>query len=778
MKKELIVFPTSRCIRQATAAQGDGFLSTYKGMGEFLERAVVQYGLVTPDNDLRLLALHEASNYEKFGGLNIERNFFTFIQNSTYLFRFFEELSGEMVGIEALAGVDVYGEYAEHISILEQLWYNYRCIVQSRQWSDPIFSKSAISLNEGYIKSFEKITIHIEGYLSRYELEVLLQCSQRVSMECLYTATQFNEKMSQRWNELGLEVEKGYDYVIDLSSMTIVDKTPIAPLGVIVCESFQNRLTQVGFVKAKIQEMVQEGIKPEKIVVVVPDESFASYLRLFNDEGNFNFAMGESLEDERVIGDIEAIEFFMGEQNIENRLRLQRVPNDLVTWIHDHYHQPFSYETLKDLCSLMGQNIHRKSVVQILLQECEKFKPLSKMLEGYEFRSALRIFLSRLKARSIDDVGGGKITVMGLLETRGVAYEGVIVVDFNEGYVPHISQKDLFLNTKTRYLAALPTAYDRESLQKHYYWRLFERAKKVALCCVDSNQVIPSRFLEQLKIAKVSPAVDYAKILFSTVKTVNREVHHYESEYDFCAQPLSPSGLKSFLTCKRQFFYRYIQKIKEHIPPQDLSRERDIGNGLHAVLEKVYLNVDHYKGSDELKIALFRELKSNNQEDAMMRYLRELWSEKLTPFVENEIQRFQGGNRIVAHERHGSCVIHGITLEGRMDRVENTLDGLEILDYKTGSFADTTREPKEEDVDYQLAAYALMGETFGTINRCGFYDLKSGKVHYEQFLEEKIRKLKEVLETLAQQKTFVWEMTSSHTACRYCPYAILCQREG
>jgi radical SAM protein with 4Fe4S-binding SPASM domain len=71
-----------------------------------------------------------------------------------------------------------------------------------------------------------------------------------------------------------------------------------------------------------------------------------------------------------------------------------------------------------------------------------------------------------------------------------------------------------------------------------------------------------------------------------------------------------------------------------------------------------------------------------------------------------------------------------------------------------------------------------MGETFGTINRCGFYDLKSGKVHYEQFLEEKIGKLKEVLETLAQQKMFVWEMTSSHTACRYCPYAILCQREG
>jgi len=778
MKKELIIFPTSRCIRQAISEQSDGFLATHKSMGEFLERVVLQQGLVTPDDDLRLLALHEACDYEKFSGLNIERSFFTFIQNSTYLFRFFEELSGEMVGIEALAGVDVYGEYEEHIAILQQLWHNYRAIVQSRQWNDPIFSKSIVCLNEGYVKSFESITVHIEGYLSRYEMEVLRQCARLTSLECVYHATLYNEKMSQRWGDLGLEIESGFWYRIDLSQLSIREKGDISPLGTIVCESFQNRLTQVGFVKAKIQEMIDARIEPQKIVVVVPDESFAKYLRLFNGEGNFNFAMGESLGDERCIKDIEAIELFMGEQSIENRLRLDRIPQELITWIKETYHKPFVYDDLKSLCSIMIANIHRNSVKEIVAHECEAFKPLSKMLEGYEFKSALRIFLSRLTLRSIDDVSGGKITVMGLLETRGMVFDGVIVVDFNEGFVPHVSQKDLFLNTQTRHLAGLPTTHERESLQKHYYWMLFDRASKVALCCVDATGAVPSRFLDQLRIARVAQTKAYEEVLFPIVELVQRTQYEYESEYDFCSQPLSPSGLKSFLTCKRQFYYRYIVKIKEHVAPQELSKERDIGTVLHEVMESVYRDVDHYVSVSKIKEAVVCALGESNHDDAMMRYSVALWSERLTPFYEAEIERFEAGNRVVAHEKQGECLIAGVVLAGRMDRVENTLEGLEILDYKTGKFVDTTKPSKEEDVDYQLAAYALMGNAFGKISRCGFYDLKTGKIAYEQFLDDKIERLKAIVAQLSHQKKYVWEQSQSHTPCRYCPYAILCQREG
>lgn len=777
MQRSCVVFPTSRAIRETLQEHKDGFLPTYKGMGEFLDRVVQTKGVVSPDNDLRLLALHEATDFANFDKLHIERNFFTFIQNSTYLFRFFEELSGEMVTIDALEGADTYGEYEEHIAILKHLWHSYGEIVQLRGWSDPIFSKAAIAINEGYVRGFKTITIHVEGYLSRYELEVLKACAAIVSVECIYTATTFNEKMSQRFCEMSLEIESGNWYRINLSTREIIEKKVIASLQPIVCELFHSRLTQIGFIKAQIREMIEYGIEPEKIVVVVPDESFVTYLRLFDNENNFNFAMGRSLEDERVILDIEAIELYMGEQSVENKARMERVSSELIEWIRGHYHRPFLMDDLKILCTMMIEAANRDAVKEIIREECEKFKPIAGALEVYTFKSALRIFLTRLKNRSIDDVGGGKITVMGLLETRAIVFDGVIVVDFNEGYVPHRSQKDLFLNTKTRRIADLPTTYERESLQKHYYWMLFERAQKVSVSCVQNAETVPSRFLLQLGIELRTASKDYGSLLFSKSVLNQRVYHHYESQYDFCAQPLSASGLKSLLTCKRQFYSKYIEKIKEHVQPQDLSREREIGNTLHSAMEKLYTSCDHYKSSETMKEALTKILDSGEKSDSMERYAQALWIEKLAPFYDNEVQRYAAGSRVLYHEKAGERAVEGIVLTGRMDRIDATLDGLEVLDYKTGSFADTMHEPKEEDVDYQLAIYALLCEELGDVSRCGYYDLKTGKIFYEQFLELKIEKLRTILRELAHQKVYTWEMTDDVKQCRYCPYALLCERE-
>jgi len=777
MKKELIIFPTSRAIRDTLENYSEGFLPTLMGMGDFLDRVILSENVVSPDNDLRLLALHEASNFATFDKLLIERNFFTFIQNSSYIFRFFEELSGEMVSIDALEGADVYGEYEEHIAILKQLWFAYREIVQSRGWSDPIFSKSAIKINEGYVRGFETITVHVEGYLSRYELEVLCACAAITRVECLYYATTFNEKMSMRFRELSLEIEAGYQYRLNLSDMSIVEFFAIAPLEDVTCEVFHNRLVQVGFVKAQIAMMVESGISPERIVVVTPDEAFTSYLRLFDDEQNFNFAMGISLDDERVVRDIEAIELYMGEQSVENKGRLDRVSSQLSEWIKAHYYEPFCYDDLVCLCAMMVESAHRSEVKEILNEECEKFKSIVDALAGYEFKAGLRIYLSRVKSRSIDDVRGGKITVMGLLETRGVAFDGVIVVDFNEGYVPHRSQKDLFLNTKTRRIADLPTTLERESLQKHYYWMLFQRAQCVRISCVQNTETIPSRFLLQLGIQMNEAEVDYGSLLFPTVVFNERHVESYEGDYDFCAHPLSASGLKSFLTCKRQFYTKYILKIKEHEQPQDLSRERDIGNRLHAAMEKIYMACDHYDSSGEIKKAMLKALGEQDARDGMERYVEALWIEKLNPFYLNEIERFSSGNRVAYHEKEGERVVEGIKIVGRIDRVDRTLEGLEVLDYKTGNFADTTCEPKEGDIDYQLAIYGVLAQESGNVSRCGYYDLKTGKIQYEQFLEEKIEKLHEILKGLALQKTWVWEMTEDLKHCRYCPYTLLCQRE-
>jgi RecB family exonuclease len=747
------------------------------GMSDFLDRVILTENMITPDNDLRLLGLHEASDFSTFSSLQIERNFFTFIQNSQYIFRFFEELSGEMVDISALENADIYGEYEEHITILKYLLHRYHEISTANGWSDPIFSKSVVRINEGYLREFDLITVHIEGYLSRYELKVLEACAAITSLQCVYHATEYNEKMSQRLRELSLDVQEGYRTTFSLSTLETIESEPIKKLRHVTCEIFRNRLIQVGFVKAKVASMVEDGIAPEDIVVVVPDEKFAHYLRLFDEENNFNFAMGSSMSDERMVLNIDAIELFLEEQSAQNKARVSKVDADLVEWVKAHYYMSFQYPDLQQLCEILSESTQRVEAKKILSEELHRFKPLADALCTVDFKSALRIFMNRVKSRTIDDVGGGRVTVMGLLETRGMSFEGVIVVDFNEGYVPHRSQKDLFLNTQTRKIADLPTTADRESLQKHYYWMLFNKARSVAIGCVQNSESVPSRFLLQMGIRMQEAHFDYTGAVIPNAPLNERQKSHVDSEYDFTQHPLSASGLKSFLTCKRQFYYKYIEKIKEHEKAQDLSQEREIGNRLHDALEKIYAQNDHYTNAKEIKQALKRALGESQVQDVMQRYVQELWLEKLDPFYETERERFASGTRVAYREKEGEAIVHGIRLVGRIDRIDRTHEGLEVLDYKTGKYASTSSDVSDKDVDYQLAIYALLSQQLGTVIRCGVYDLNSGKIEFEQFLEPKREKLIEILQMLSANKQWIWEMCEEHSHCRYCPYATLCNRD-
>ena len=141
MVEHVTILPTSRAIRAQilTNSSQDAFQSRYITMGEFLQRALICEGFARVDDDTRVLLLLEASNFSNFTNLQIERNFFTFTQNSGYLFRFFEELSGELINIDTLEFADTYGDYEEHIEILKELYARYRSLCIERQVLDPIF---------------------------------------------------------------------------------------------------------------------------------------------------------------------------------------------------------------------------------------------------------------------------------------------------------------------------------------------------------------------------------------------------------------------------------------------------------------------------------------------------------------------------------------------------------------------------------------------------------------------------------------------------------------
>jgi len=363
------------------------------------------------------------------------------------------------------------------------------------------------------------------------------------------------------------------------------------------------------------------------------------------------------------------------------------------------------------------------------------------------------------------------------LETRGMEYDGVIVIDFNEGIVPRKSQKDMFLNSKTRKMAGLPTPLDRESLQKHYYWMLFSKAKTVSLCCVANNENVPSRFLLQMGIPTKPCEYDYSQVLFEKEPLQVKLAGDLESEYDFTVHPVSASSLKSFLTCKRQFYYKYVLKLKEHKMVQDLYEERDIGNKIHAALQKLYVNHSSYTDKQTIREAFKEIFEAGAETDVMERYLNALWIEKMEPFYENEAKRFESGIKIAHCEKEFSAECEGVTLIGRVDRVDHTPDGFEVIDYKSGKYPSTTSEPKEDDTDYQLSVYSILVQELGNVKGCGYYDLNRGVIDFESYLDAKVEKLREILGFMASQKKWSWDQCEDFSACRYCTYAVLCQRE-
>lgn len=774
------ILPTSRAVRAQILqhTQKDSFLPRYLTMGEFLQRAIIADGYRRVDDDTRTLLLLDAADFDNFKNLQIERNFFTFTQNATYLFRFFEELSGELIDISALEYSDTYGDYEEHIRILQELYRRYEMICNEKRVLDPIFLPKLGRLNSPYVKSLGSIELVAEGYLTNFEMKTLIDCAEQIPLSLYFYASRFNTKMQDKLSNLGIAIMQNKHQKIDLSNLKVTQSSALNSDAIITCESFGERLLQVAFIKQQVFDFINSGIEPEHIAVVLPDEDFALHLRRFDSENNFNFAMGVSLNESTFVKMLVAVMDYLDNQSVENMARLNRIGPELLQSVSPQYKAKVETCDFNGIINIFLAEEADNTVKDIVIEELFYFEKILPALAGTTLKSALFLFLNRIKTKTIDDVRGGKITVMGVLETRSVQYDGVIVVDFNENRVPHKSEKDLFLNSTIRIKAGLPGARDRESLQKLYYSNLFLRAKKVAISYVESADAVPSRFLTQLGItaSKNYEDAQWADILFDKEHRLRYQSGEIEGEYDFTKHPLSATGLKTFLTCKRKFYHHYVEGLREHEIAKDMPEEHEIGTALHDALRDVYLERSRFTDKEELKQAVSMALKENNGTTIMDSYLHKLWLRRLDPFFEAEIRRFKE-TVVTGCEENLTAQVRGIVLTGQVDRIDLTPDGLEVLDYKSGKYPVYTARTVEKATDFQLEFYYLLAKQKGDVKGCGYYDLKSGSIIPETLLEIKLQVLYDYLQELRETTHFNFSQTEDFAACRYCPFAHLCQRE-
>lgn len=783
MLQKTFILSTSRAIRTRILelSQENAFLPNYLTMSTFLQNALFVEGKLLIDSDERTFLLLEASKFARFDKLNIDRNFYSFLNNSQYIFKFFEELSGELVDIKLLESADVYGDYAEHISILIELYGRYKEVCSKTSVIDSIFVKTNYSLNEEYIRSLGEIEIEVDGYLTNFEFQLLQECSNIVNIEVKFFASKFNTKFQSRFENV-----KGSAYnTFNLKSLDLLKSEKYDKSLSVDVQSFSERVSQVAFIKASIYNFIAEGIEPEKIVVILPDESFASFLHLHDEKHNFNFAMGISLKNTDSLQVLQASCDYLDNASVENQHRLKRFDFFAMQELTKYYYEVVDRATFEELIYLYLEIEPSKASKKVIEEELFLFLKILPTLGELKLSALLHLFLKRCYKRTIDDVRGGKITVMGVLETRGVAYDGVVVVDFNEDIVPHKSEKDLFLNSLTRAYAKLPTSEDRENLQKHYYYMLFLQAKKVALSYVLNDIAKPSRFLLQLGLesAKSLSDAEYVHILYNSTEKELFKESTKEVAFDFQKHLFSATSLKSYLQCKRQFYYKYVEKISSHERPSQMPQEHAIGEALHNALKVVYEKQNRYSELKDLELDFKKALYSVSGSSELEQFQLKLWQKKLLPFFENELDRFSRDIKVHDVEKSLKAEIYGMKINGKIDRVDIVNDKhLQVIDYKSGSYPKYTEKTLDKAVDFQLEFYKILAEKnynfpLDAEGGCFYYELKSGKLIAEPILAPKLKKLQEHLEYLSKEKSFVNEKCEDLSVCTFCDYKILCERD-
>ncbi|MFA6138801.1 MAG: PD-(D/E)XK nuclease family protein [Sulfurimonas sp.] len=781
MNEKTVVLPSARAIRheQLLIKESTLFLPNYITMSEFITKLCIVKDFKIADEDSRVLLLLEASDFSSFKNLQIERNFFTFTKNSTYIFKFFEELSAEMYDITKLDTSDIYAEYEEHIAILQELYKRYETLCSERKILDRIFLPKLYKFNTEFAKINKNIELHIEGHLTNFELELLLKCCDFCSVNLVFSTSAFNTKMQSKLLDLGIELENNFKYDISLNSKTIIKKIEINRNKNISCESFSESILQVAFIKKKVYEFIKKGLNAENIAVILPDEKTAQILKTFDDNSNFNFAMGEPYSKTKTYEKLNSTCQLIEQDSKENEARVERVGEELYMQLYSMYYKKVFEVDFIEFLNLYKESIASKIELKIFEEEIYSFKTVMPYMQEMSIKSLISVFMQRLSSRTIDDVRGGRITVMGVLETRAVEFDAVIIVDFSDSNVPKRSDKDMFLNTQIREIASLPTMSDRENLQKHYYQMLINRSKEVALSYVKSSESSASRFLKQLNIKEntIHVELDYAKILFERAVPHTKSDEKIVGAYNFRDKKLSSTKLKTFLTCKRKFYYKYIKNISSHEIPKDMPQEWEIGTAVHLALKELYSKKSSYLSVEELKKDLHKELDIACGNNELEKYLISLQKRRMDTFCENEVQRFKDAWHVQMCEEPLTCEFAGLTLHGVIDRIDKRGDELFVLDYKTGSYPIYTAKNFTEATDFQLEFYYLLAQPLGNISGCGYYDLKESKIVHEAFLEEKLAVLESNIKDILAHETHEFDKCEELKNCIFCEYKIICQRE-
>lgn len=338
----------------------------------------------------------------------------------------------------------------------------------------------------------------------------------------------------------------------------------------------------------------------------------------------------------------------------------------------------------------------------------------------------LRLITQLVQSTSIPFHGEPAIglQVMGVLETRNIDFDNVLLLSCNEGNMPKGVNDASFIPYAIRKAHSLTTIDHKVAIYSYYFHRLLQRAQNITIlynnATEDGHTGEMSRFMLQM-LVESGHKIERLSLQAGQMPNV-LQPHAVEKTDSIMQQlmkldKLSPTAINRYLRCQLLFFYNTVAGLKESDEETDDIDNRTFGNIFHKGSQLIYeqlmdanFTVSENAIKDFLadKSALLRIVDRTFNEElfkvananqhpqynglqlinrgVIISYLKKLLQMdlSLTPFrilaMEKPVEQE------VVFDVDGKA--HNLTIGGYVDRLDEVEEGngkvIRVVDYKTG----------------------------------------------------------------------------------------------
>jgi RecB family exonuclease len=318
------------------------------------------------------------------------------------------------------------------------------------------------------------------------------------------------------------------------------------------------------------------------------------------------------------------------------------------------------------------------------------------------------------------------LQIMGMLETRTLDFENIVMLSVNEGILPASRSLNSFIPLDIKHQFGLPDYADKDAIFAYHFYRLLQRAKKVfILYNTEADEFSGgdmSRFIYQIvnELPKYNPNIMIQEQLLnisSEDNLQNKDIQIIKHENilkrlnELAMKGFSASALNTYINCSLQFYFKNVAGIEELEETEEIIAANTLGSAVHDVLAELYQPfIGKILSADDIKM-MFPKVEALTEKyfikwykDGDISFGINLLTVKMAKIfianlLKNEalyIDKILKENTLLTVnmlEQKLECVldcyisdqIPFIKLKGYVDRIDSTPGFIRIIDYKTGN---------------------------------------------------------------------------------------------